>query len=161
MKKLIKPLVIIVVLLLALFIFMQQFRVENANIGQPLDFKNDVTITVDNIEFSKSIFKDKTIELSDKTAIIISFTLNNAGKEDYTINHSDLKANYDGNAAFSAEKFYLKTGDDWEESDAFVIGKLTNNPRKIKTYILVPDTVIENTEKSLNVTIGTYTFDLR
>ncbi len=161
MKKLIKPLIVIVVLLLALFIFMQQFRIENANIGQPLDFKNGVTITVDNIEFSKNILKDKTIELSDKTAIIISFTVNNSGKEDYTISRSDIKANYDGDADFTAEKLYLKTGADWEESDAFVIGKLTNNSREIKAYILVPDAVTENTGNSLNVTIGTYSFDLR
>lgn len=161
MKKIITPLVIVVIALVAIFIFMQQFRVEKASIGETLNLKNDVTLTVDNIEYGKNIFKDKAIQLSDKTAIVVSFTINNGGKDDFSINHDDLCVYYDGDADFRPDELYRKTNSDWDESGEFIVGKVTNKPTEFKAYILVPDDVIENTEKDLHLTMATYQFELR
>ncbi len=161
MKKFIKPLIIVALVLVVLFVFMQQFRIKNAEIGETFTLENDVKITMNNIEFNKEIFTDKTVKLSDKTAIIVSFTLNNSSKKDFSINHNDIRVDYDGDVDYRPEKLYRKSNGNWEESDGFVVEKITNKPTEFKAYILVPDELIENTEKTLCVTMGSHSFDLR
>lgn len=169
-KKIFYVLIILVVVIAAL-----AFRINykpHIAIDQPIKSRNgNITVTradVGYLTYRKDFgpkFLVPTALTDDKDVIVVDATIENAGKDDFSVDEGWFVVNYDNGATYNGQGYYLTKEGKWTKYETLELEKLTGATAKIRIFFYVPKEVVSS-EKSLKLKVSVrhvddYILDLR
>lgn len=180
MKKFLKKLLILVVLAVVAFVVLNVFfKAQEIKLGQV--FKcGDFELTVTNVQVSDSRYVSNNKKSDDflyplepkvgdqfltavdenERAIVVTFLVENVGKNDKEFSPAELYVNYDDGFIYRPQKLYARTTDgNWTEFSRIKLEKLTTGLIEVRAVIWVPSQVVQDADGSLILWLcnGNYT----
>ena len=180
MKKFLKKLLILVILAAVAFVVLNVFfKAQEIKLGQVFKY-GDFELTVTNVQVSDSRYVSNNKKSDDflyplepkvgdqfltavddnDRAIVVTFLVENVGKNDKEFSPSELSVNYDDGFIYRPQKLYARTTDgNWTEFSRIKLEKLTTGLIEVRAVIWVPSQVVEDTNGSLILGLcnGNYT----
>lgn len=156
MKKGIKKLIVLAVVIIIAFVLFKVFLTpKTAKIGQTVKYANNAEFVVNNIE-TNSVG-------DDKGEIVVTFTLENTGKVDLTVETDKIFADYNKGIKYEAEDLYVQGGNGhWSACpNGVLLEKVTSKPTTFMAVIPVPSKAIEDTDAPLKVQVYYNTYKIR
>lgn len=150
---------IILVVAIAALVFRINYK-KPIEIGQQIESRNgNITITRADVGY-RTYRKDFGTQFlvppsltDDKDVIVVDATIENAGKDDFSVDEDWFVINYDNGATYKGQGYYLTKDGKWTEYETLRFEKLTGAAAKIRIFFYVPKEVVDN-EKSLKLEVS-------
>jgi hypothetical protein len=173
MKKFVKKLSIFLAVILVLVIaFNINHALKKTDVGETVTTKSrEFTVTeietyedkmkifTDGYSFPNYIFNDK-----EKNQLIrVNFTIENIGKYDLDVRPDDITVDYDDGITYDSDYLFLEISEGNYKlyENGIRLEKVTSEAENFIILIPVPDEVITNTEKSLEINMYDKRFIIR
>ncbi len=170
MKKFLKK---ILVLLLVLVILVVGFKIlttpKNGKIGETVKYNevaefvvNDISVYENKLELFEAGYGISGV-YEDEGFVKIDFTIENIGKEDFTVRPEKIFVDYDDGVTYKSDLLFYHTAENSYNNcpGGFVLEKVTSDAKTFTMLVAVPQEIIENEEKSLEVRAFNHTYTVR
>ncbi|MBO5230434.1 MAG: hypothetical protein J6B52_03325 [Clostridia bacterium] len=161
MKKALKTVVILIVVIAIGFVAIKLITTpKSAEIGETVKYANngefvvnDITVYNDALEMFADGYRFSEVK-DDEGLIMVDFTMKNTGKIDFDVEPKVI-VNYDNGVEFTSEYLFHKTSTGSFElcQNGFLLEKVTSDAETFVVVVPVPQQVIENEDKSLEVEV--------
>ncbi len=170
MKKFFKK---IIILLVVVAVVVVGFKIittpKKAEIGEKVKYNDIAEFVVNDIsvyENKLDLFEDGygiSGDYENEGFVKVEFTIENIGKEDFTVYPERIFVDYDDGITYKSDLLFYHTASDGYENcpGGFVLEKVTSGAKTFTMLIAVPQEIIENEEKSLDVSAFYYTYAVR
>ena len=172
-----------VLLALAMALCLSACGSKNVKLGEPVE-KGVARITVNDVQLGNTHYveggtysddflspiSEDDIELGDhyiksfnedEGVVVISLTMENIGKSDWTIHPFDYVVNYDDGNKYSSKKCYAKVeGGEWTEFENITLEKVTSGAIEVRIAVWVPNVIIDDS-KSLSLDFHGFSYKIR
>lgn len=146
LKKLVKP---FIALLPIFLLFSCLPKNKQGTVGKAINLKNNITLTVIDINCGKEFFTDRPIVLSFNTAAVVSFIVNNTSEKDYSVSCNDIYAKSENGTHYKPSKLCRNIDGKLLESDGTVE---KNTSVEFKAFILLDEKAADSgTPVKLNI----------
>ncbi len=170
MKKLLKKILVLLVVVAVIVVGFKLITTpKKAEIGENVKYNDIAEFVVNDI----SVYENKldlfeagygiSGDYEDDGFVKIEFTIKNIGKEDFTVYPERVFVDYDDGVTYKSDLLFYHTANDSYKNcpGGFVLEKVTSDTKTFTMLVAVPQEIIENEEKSLDVRAFNHTYTVR
>lgn len=172
MKKLIKAIAILAPAFVAWILWFNFAVIKDIELGKPIEYApngiytvHSVTLDAENI----TIIHNQNVSplgsyLGKSEVILVDFTFENTGKEDFSITADDIVVDYDNGVTYEGAMLLTKYGEEgyynyWE--NGIRLEKVTSDAMNFVVAVPVPSEIIENQSVPLKVKLFNGIYEVR